>query len=81
MRTTSFESSRGIFTHPQRIFIKVRWFPLNHLNGHDAQTPDVDLWPILFPSNNLWCHPVGSSNHGATFALLWRYCGTEAKIS
>jgi hypothetical protein len=28
---------------PQRIFVQVRWFAFDHLDGHDAQRPDVDL--------------------------------------
>lgn len=35
--------------------------------GHDAQTPYIHFWTILFARDDLGCHPVGGTNHGGTF--------------
>ena len=68
-------------THPQWILIQVRWFSLNHLNGHDPKGPNVHLRPILLSSDHLRGHPVWGAHHCGSFRLLWGDLGTEPKIS
>lgn len=38
-------------------------------NGHDAKTPDIDLWTVLFSSDDLWGHPIGSADHGCALRM------------
>lgn len=64
----------------QRTLVEVWGLSLNHLNGHDAQGPDVDLAAIFFTGNNLWCHPVGRSDHGRALVVVLVDLRAEAKI-
>lgn len=68
-------------SHPEWIFIQVRWFPLHHLYSHDAQGPDVDFGAVGFTGHNLRSHPVRSPDHGAAFTLLRSDLGAEPKVS
>ena len=68
-------------THPQWILIQVRWFSLNHLDGHDPQGPDVDLRTVLLSGDHFGGHPVRGTHHCGPLGLLWGNLGTEPKIS
>ncbi len=43
-------------TYPERVLVEVGRLALHHLDGHDAQTPDVDLQPIKSSESNTWRH-------------------------
>jgi len=64
----------------QRTLVEVWWFSLNHLNGHDAQRPNIDLATVLFAGDNLWCHPVWRSYHGRTLVVVLVDLSAEPKI-
>lgn len=51
-----------------------------HLNGHDAQTPDVDLAAVFFACNNLGSHPVWCADHGRALHVGFIDLGAEAEI-
>lgn len=64
----------------ERRFCKVWRFTLDHLNGHDTQTPDVDLAAILLASDYFRCHPVGCADHGVPLVVCVVDLGAEAKV-
>jgi hypothetical protein len=64
----------------QRRLGQVRRLAFNHLDSHDAQTPDVDLATVLFACDNFRSHPVGRANHGRTLHVGLVDLGAEAKI-
>lgn len=50
-------------------------------DSHDSQGPDVDLWSVLLPSDDLWSHPVGRTNHSRPFRLGWvRDLSTKSEV-
>lgn len=53
---------------------------LNHLDGHDAQTPDVDLPAVILTGDDLGCHPVWRSDHCITLIVRIINLRTEAKV-
>src|ERR1700753_3401218 len=59
---------------------KIRWLALDHLNRHDAQTPDVDFAPIFLSSHNFRGHPVWRSHHGCSFVVRVINLCAKAKI-
>lgn len=61
-------------------FIEERWFPINHLNNHDAQGPDVHLRTIGQPGNDLWCHPIRGAHQGLALGQLLRHLRAEPKV-
>ena len=67
-------------SHPKWILVEVRGLPLHHLYCHDPKRPDVDLWTILFPCDDLWGHPVRCSDHRGALVLLGSDLSTEAKV-
>lgn len=59
-------------THRMQIAERRLW--LSHLQGSDAQGPQI--WTIvvcgiriLIASNDLWCHPIGSTCSRETFSI------------
>lgn len=60
---------------------EVRRFSFHHLDGHNAQGPDVHLGAIRRTGHNFWGHPVSSAHHGAPPVLLRAELSAEAKIS
>jgi hypothetical protein len=72
--------SRDQIERAQRRFGQVWWLALNHLDGHDAQTPDVDLAAIFFACDNLRSHPVWRADHGCAFHVGLIDLGAEAEI-
>ena len=65
----------------ERRLCQVRRLALNHFNGHDAQTPDVNLAAVVFAGHNLWGHPVWSANHSSSLVLLLINLSTETEVS
>lgn len=64
----------------ERLLVQVGGFGLDHLDGHDAQTPDVDFAAVLLLFHDLGRHPVGGADHcGALVALLGQL-GAEAEV-
>lgn len=61
-------------------FGQIRWFTLDHFNGHDTQTPDVDLATVLFTSDDLGRHPVRGTDHGVALVVGVVDLGTETEI-
>ena len=66
-------------TYPHKVFIQVGRFPFYYLNCHDAKTPDVNFWSILFPSHHFRRHPIWRSHHRCALWVLWRDLSTEVK--
>jgi len=64
----------------ERLLIQVRWFRLDHLNGHDTQRPDIDLVAVLFLLDDFRGHPVWSSDHSRTLAALLGKLRTETEV-
>lgn len=65
---------------PQRGFRQVWRFTLNHFDGHNTQTPDIDLATILFARDHFGCHPVRRADHRVTLVVRVVDLSTEAKI-
>ena len=74
------KNSHHLRTHSQRVLIEVRGFPLHHLDGHDAQRPDVHFGTILFSCDHFRCHPVRGTHHSGAFVLLRGDLSTETKV-
>lgn len=49
-------------------------------NGHDTQTPDVNLRSVLFPRNDLRCHPVWRADHGRALGVGLGYLRAETEV-
>jgi len=64
----------------ERFLVEIRGLGLDHLNGHDAQGPDVDLRAVLLLLDDFGSHPVRSANHRSTLRLGLSELSTEAKI-
>ena len=67
-------------SHPKWILVEVWGLPLHHLYRHDPKRPDVDLWTILLPCDDLRRHPVRCSDHRGALVLLRSDLSTEAKV-
>lgn len=61
-------------------FVEVWWFAFDHFNGHDTQTPNIDLPAVLFPSDHFWRHPVWSADHRGSFGVSLIDLRTESEI-
>ena len=55
---------------PQGVLVQIRRFPLDHLDGHDAERPDVNLGSVVLSSDHLWSHPIGCAYHCCPLVLL-----------
>ena len=64
----------------ERFFVQVRGFGLDHLNGHDAERPDVDFGAVFFLLDDFRRHPVRGSDHCGAFALGFGKFGAETEI-
>jgi len=64
----------------ERFLVEVRWLVLNHLDGHDAQRPDIDFGPVFFLLDYLRCHPVWRTHHRRAFRFLVRELGAETEV-
>ncbi len=62
------------------LLVKVWRLGLNHLNSHDTQGPNVDLWSILLLLDNLRSHPVRCTDHGGTLGFRLGELGTETEV-
>lgn len=67
-------------TYPQWILIEVRWFSFHHLDGHDAQRPDVDFGSVGFARHDLRSHPIWRAHHSAPLTLFRSDLGTKSKV-
>lgn len=59
---------------------QVRRLALNHLNGHDAQRPNVDFAAVLLSRDDFGGHPVRRANHSGTLVLGLVDGRTETEI-
>ncbi len=64
----------------ERLLVEVWRLVLDHLDGHDAERPDVDLGTILLLLDDLGSHPVRRADHRRTLRLLVRKLGAETEI-
>lgn len=65
---------------PQGRFRKIRRLTLDHLDGHDTQTPDINLTAILLSSNDFRGHPIRCTDHGVSLIVRVIDLGTETEI-
>jgi len=64
----------------QRRLGQVRRLALDHLDGHDAQRPNVHLAAVLLARHHLGRHPIRRAHHGGTLVLRLVDGRTEAKV-
>src|SRR5690348_2972870 len=64
----------------QRRLGQVGWLALNHLDGHDAQRPNVHFAAVLLPRNHLRRHPIRRADHCCTLVLRLVDGRTEPKV-
>lgn len=64
----------------QGLFVEVGGLGLDHLDGHDAEGPDVDLGAVLLLLDDLGRHPVGRTDHGGALGALLGELGAEAEV-
>jgi len=64
----------------KRFFVQVGGFGLDHLNGHDAERPDVDFRAVFFLLDHFGRHPVGGANHGGALALGFGELSAETEV-
>jgi hypothetical protein len=64
----------------KRAFVQVRRLSFNHLNGHNAERPDVDLAAVFFPGYDLGGHPVWGSDHGSSLVVTFVDLCAESEI-
>ena len=64
----------------ERLFVQIRRLGFDHLNGHDAEGPDVDLGAVFLLLDDLGRHPVGGADHCGAFGLLLGELCAEAKV-
>lgn len=62
------------------LLVQVRGFGFDHLNGHDAQGPDVYFGSVFFLLHHLRCHPVGCPHHRGPFGFGFGQFRTEAEV-
>ena len=65
----------------ERLLVEVWRLRLDHLDGHDAQGPDVDLRAVLLLLDDFGRHPIWRSDHGGALRLGIRELSAEAEIS
>ena len=64
----------------ERLFVEVRRFRLDHLNGHDAEGPHIDFAAVLFLLDDFGGHPIRRANHSSAFRFLVSELSAETKI-
>jgi hypothetical protein len=62
------------------LFVQVRRFIFDHLDGHDSQRPDVDLCAVFLLLDDFRCHPVRGADHRRSLRLLISEFGAEPKV-
>lgn len=62
------------------LLVEVGRLGLDHLDGHDAQRPDVDFAAVLLLLDDFGRHPVGRADHGGALGALLRQFGAEAEV-
>lgn len=61
-------------------FSQVGRLAFDHLNGHDAERPDVYFTAVFFARDNFGRHPVGCADHGCAFVVRFIDLGAESEI-
>jgi hypothetical protein len=69
-----------VVVYPERRILEVRRLALGHLDGGDAQAPDVDAEAVVEPADELRRHPVRRPHHRVPLRHLLRQLRTVAKI-
>lgn len=73
--TSEYEAPHAeiVYTHPHRMDVSIRRFPLSHLYGCDAQGPDVSQTVVADLLDHLWGHPERSTNDSVSLChgVLW----------
>lgn len=64
----------------ERLLVEVRRLRLDHLDGHDAERPNVHLGAVLLLLHHLGRHPVRRAHHGGALGLGLGELGAEAKV-
>lgn len=64
----------------QRRLGEVRRLAFDHLDGHDAEGPDVDFATVLFARDDFGGHPVGGADHGGALVVGFVDLGAEAEV-
>jgi len=64
----------------QRLLVQVRRLGLDHLDGHDAEGPDVDFAAVLLLLDDFGRHPIGRADHGGALVALLGELGAEAEV-
>ena len=79
-----FESRRAIGGDQEksfeRLFIEVRGFGFDHLDGHDAEGPHVDFAAVLLLLDDFGGHPIRRTDHGGALGFLVGKLGAETEI-
>ena len=65
----------------QRGLGQVRGLAFDHLDGHDAERPDVDFAAIFLARDDLGGHPIGGPDHGRALVVGFVDLGAEAEVS
>ena len=60
--------------------VEVRRLPVQHLNSHDSQGPDIHLSAVQLTTNHLRGHPIGRAHQGLAMVALASDTGTESEI-
>ena len=64
----------------QRALRQIRRLTFHHLDGHDAQRPDVDFAAVFLARHHLGRHPVRRAHHRRPLALALAQFRAEAEI-
>ncbi len=64
----------------QRILVEIGRLALDHLDGHDAQGPDIHFGPVVLPGDHFRRHPIRRAHHRRPLVLLGGNLRAEAKI-
>ena len=64
----------------ERLFVEVRGFGFDHLDGHDAEGPHVDFAAVLLLFDNFRSHPIRCADHSSALGFLVCELGAETKI-
>lgn len=67
-------------TYPQGILVEVRRLTLHHLDGHDAQGPNVHFGSVGLAGHDLRSHPIRRAHHSASLTLFWSDLSAEPKV-
>ena len=62
------------------LLVEVGRLRLDHLDGHDAEGPDVDFAAVFLLLDDFGGHPVGGADHGGALVALLGQLGAETKV-